>query len=76
MPNAKETITIRDDGKVVTITSRINEKYARKLLQDFLKDATGIPGMWSLWLVSKDETKYTFEIENPIQRVKEYYWYA
>ena len=64
-PIARDTITWRDDMKRVTITNRIGQKYAHKLLQDWIKEKTGIKGYWTFYHDSTDEHAHAYIIDHP-----------
>tara|TARA_Y100000310_G_scaffold274573_1_gene290637 strand:+ start:658 stop:894 length:237 start_codon:yes stop_codon:yes gene_type:complete len=66
-PKASDTIQVRDDLTVIKITKDIDEKYARKLIQQWLKKNTDFMGGWQLFHQGVDEYSHTFKVINPLR---------
>lgn len=49
------------------VEPRVNEKYARKLVQDKLKSETDYKGGWTCWIdnLYTDDNYYDFSLTNP-----------
>ena len=62
----KDSISINLANKTATIKSGCAEKYARKLINDWLKENTDLHGGWVVWKAEDFEKdgKYHFTLMN------------
>lgn len=71
----KDTISVDFDTLRATVDKPCDEKYARKLLQDWLKANTPYKGGWEVVKDFKrwsDETKWHFTLHNPFAGLSYY----
>lgn len=61
------TVTIDLMSMTARVSPRVNEKYARKLVQDKLKSETDYKGGWTCWIDNaySDDDHYDFSLANP-----------
>ena len=71
MQTVKDTVTVSLDGMVAHCKNGCDKKYARKLIQDYVKELTGINGYWTVWFDYDDGTDYWFKLDNPIHKLGE-----
>lgn len=69
MVTYRETIAANDDFTQVSIKSGCGEKYARKLIQDYLKENTRFKGMWILTLDYINNKVFVFNAYNPAREL-------
>ena len=65
---ASKKLVVAIDLTAATLPANISEKYARKLLQDYLKANSMYKGGWECWLEKIEDGKYHFEISNRYRR--------
>lgn len=71
--NAKDTIIIGDHYEDAIITDKICEKYARRLVQEYLKENTRFSGGWICFREANIGGYYRYTLWNPYyQMAKEF----
>lgn len=61
----KDSVTIKQDLTQAYCKNGCEIKYARKLINDWLKEKTPYKGGWTVWFDHDDGTDYWFKLTNP-----------
>lgn len=61
----KDSVTVSLDGMKAFCKNGCNLKYARKLIQNYVKELTGFKRYWNVWFDYDDGTDYHFTLTNP-----------
>lgn len=61
----KYTITISLDLMEAHCSNKCQIKYARNLINNYLKETTDYKGGWTVWFDHMDDERYWFKLANP-----------
>jgi hypothetical protein len=70
----KDSVTVSVDGMVAFCRNGCEIKYARKLINDYLKANTPYKGAWTVWYDHDDGTDYHFKLSNPYLEMHNIYF--
>lgn len=68
-PTVKDTVTVSLDLMTATCRGGCHVKYARKLIQDWLKKNTDYKGHWTVWFDEEIDGMYYFSLSNPMYSI-------
>lgn len=65
----KDSVKVNLDLMTATCKGGCHIKYARKLINDYLKENTLYKGAWTVWFKGEKDGIYNFKIDNPYYKM-------